>query len=471
MDDVENRRSLPSVFVDTMKRSIGRTSPRPSRNSPTMNISPAPPATIIRLQSPSDDDISYYVPSEHVGTHTFFAHGVYSARESVINLPPRALQRWTSTLQNELDVELGPIRSKAVRKFKDEQERAKIEKPELRLSGRRPSGSNDGVSLSVAVWVLCGSKWCQEKVKKRLGSRMPPGWTLEVHVGASVWGAVHAPTTLDLNLERPIRLQEDMELYLHVETPDDGGSACGRLVCSTVVVRGDVVDQRISRLGGRLDISSNRLVITTAHGMVEHLMAVSQPVASAPEPSAPPLDSCDESDDSCTEEGDDDDLQAELEATPRGRIGYKDPSSVSCWKTATLGGPARFLGMRLDELVASDRSVRTPFSKENANSSPRSTDFAVLDVPEIASAENTYITQGDQQANRTRVRRFQKGDDTMVGNVEVLVDDSRPEKGFLLRQSSSISVRGITLETRKVEIREPLGRLPTIPGAHLWSKN
>lgn len=362
------------------------------------------------------------------------------------------------------------IRSNAVRRFKFEQERARIEKPELRLSGRRVEESG-GVTLSFAIWVLCGDKWCCRKVKKRLENNSSitcRNWTLEVHIGSSIFGASQDEKLVEVNLERPILRQDKTALYLHVEPLNDGGSACGRLVCSTLKHDGSVAAQRFSRLGGRLDISSDQLLITTAHGMLQ-LFAISQSFTRASEnhsASQDLLDWTDTGSENCTAESSDCDIQTEDGASFRDGMGYKDPHNAPSWIPVGVRGPVKFPGLEFDEKGASGRNPTTSSTPEIPYAELTGSDFALLEIPEMAAAGNSYC---DRQ-NKTWVTRFSQSDDMLPGQVMVLVDDAEPVNGFLLPQSSSISVRGITMETTKVELEAPLGRFPTIFGMHARPK-
>ncbi|KAH6987098.1 hypothetical protein EDB80DRAFT_731349 [Ilyonectria destructans] len=410
--------------------------------------------------TPSDEEIPLFVPSRTLQAYTYYSHNAYCARPSMIKLPSEALKSWNETLQREWDVELNSIRSIVVRKCgRKSQVESKIEKPELRLSGRAATGSN-GVNLSLAVWILCGSGWCRDKVKKKLRELslfQSCHWQIEVQEGASVYGAIQDSVPLqNLDLGHPIRLREDTELYLHVETPEDNESACGRLVCSTIMTQGVVAEQRLSRLGGRINIADDRLVVTTAHGMLEHLMAVPQSSSSTSESSgssnSDEFEESDTEDEDCTADSGDGQQDGTETCEPhRDRLGYKNPEHVSSWTPARLGGPVNFLGMGTDALGSDTRGSWSHLAVAD-------TDFALLEAPELNTAKNTYAMHSNQDSSPTWVRHFPHNEGMMSGPVKVLVDDDQPENGFILPQSSSISVQGITVETQKVELREPLAR-------------
>lgn len=416
--------------------------------------------------TPSDEEIPLFVPSQTLQAYTYYSHNTHCARPSMIKLPSEALKSWNETLQREWDVELNSIRSVVVRKCgRKSQGEAKIEKPELRLSGRAATGSN-GVNLSLAVWILCGSGWCRDKVKKKLKKLslfQSCNWQIEVQEGASVYGAIQDSVPLqNLDLGHPIRLREDTELYLHVETPEDNESACGRLVCSTIMTQGVVAEQRLSRLGGRINIVDHELVVTTAHGMLEHFMALPLSSSSTSESSgsfnSDEFEESDSEDEDCTEDSGDGQQDGTETCEPhRDRLGYKNPEHISSWTPVRLGGPVNFLGMGSDALGSDSRGSWSHLAVAD-------TDFALLEVPELNTAKNIYTMHTNQDSSPTWVRHFPHNEGMMSGPVKVLVDHDQPENGFLLPQSSSISVQGVTMETQKVELREPLGKLPTIFG-------
>lgn len=144
-------------------------------------------------------------------------------------------------------------------------------------------------------------------------------------------------TLQNLDLGHPIRLREDTELYLQVETPEDNESACGSLVCSTIMTQGVVAEQRLSRLGGRINIADDRLVLTTAHGMLEHVMAV--PQLSPGSSHGGEFEESDTEDEDCTEDSGDGQQDGTETCEPhRDRLGYKNPKHISSWTLARLGG-------------------------------------------------------------------------------------------------------------------------------------
>lgn len=463
----------PSLEVATMAseplHSPVGSAMRAALNVALLNNAPLP-SVVTKTQNhqyetfPPDEGVIKPIPH-----HTDLFRAVAS------KMPDSALERWNDKkgddgklvrgMQHQLHVDLDVVRTTITKKCKPKSgSEATVQMPELRMVGGKV-GTGNLVKLETTIWISCTCKCSKNKVKEFLRRDLPwvqdncqnLGWRLEVRVDPpAVFSAVEYPARLtNLTLERPIRLRDNTEMYLHVEDSDDNTSACGRYLCTTFVGEGNVTKQRFSRLGGLIDLNGKTLVVTTAHSILERFMSDLQPPSEELQSDSSQDDQSDEpaskSDDDTDDNGcaSDQSGPSEPSIPHPNALGYKDPATISSWKPIQFGGPINFLGLGRHTLTSQAGGGKAP-------QHPPGTDFALFELgPEMVTAENTY---SDPTAYKTLVGSYSEKQDMKYGPVEILVDDERPEHGFLLPQASGIYIRGIMLETRKVELHAPLGR-------------
>ncbi|KAK1517960.1 uncharacterized protein CCOS01_12217 [Colletotrichum costaricense] len=164
---------------------------------------------------------------------------------------------------------------------------------ELRMSGccqKLKTGKDRKVNLYPCVWILCGSKWCRNKIRKATERLELPqnlsSQRIEVHEGGPTFNAS------EVNIPRS-QLDNDRALvpgvahsggtilhHIEVSPKQECGSICGILCCTTFVKDGNVIDQHVSRIGGvltetffDLDYKIWPLALTTAHGIFDLLLS------------------------------------------------------------------------------------------------------------------------------------------------------------------------------------------------------
>ncbi|SCO84736.1 uncharacterized protein FRV6_08863 [Fusarium oxysporum] len=418
------------------------------------------PGPLLAAMPEESENLRYVVLDDGEGSITPMRHhkGLFCAVVSKIPLPESALKEWNGEegIQNEFNQNLSPIRYRVVKKCRG----ATVQTPDLRMVGGTVKGLDSVVELRTTVWISCTNacsrkrvvKYIDEELKSFKGNVERLGWRLEVRVDPDpvFTAAEYSVPPMNLTLERPIKLRDNTEMYLNVEVSENI-SACGRYLCTTFTKDREVTGHRLSRLGGLIELNGKTLMITTAHPMLERFMSdldISSSCSSQCEQSveSDPESDDDTSDDECA--CDQSDL-SEASESYQDLLGYKNPGTITRWKPIQLGGPINFLGLGRHSLMPQASGGQTP-------QHPLGTDFALFElIPEMINATNTYNNHGKYQ---TSVETYSPEQCMKAGPVDILMDDERPGRGFLLPQASGIYVRDIMLETRKVELDKPLAR-------------
>ncbi|KAF6834734.1 hypothetical protein CMUS01_06051 [Colletotrichum musicola] len=152
---------------------------------------------------------------------------------------------------------------------------------ELRMSGRRESGWSDTVKISPCIWILCGSKWCRDKIRKATKFFDLPvrlfKQRIEVHCGGPTFNAnltLIPRAKLHMDPSRSLIVSDQgFLLYHHIEGRSGNiNSVCGMVCCITLVQYDHIILQHVSRIGGVLvrgffnfDFDIFPLAVTTAH--------------------------------------------------------------------------------------------------------------------------------------------------------------------------------------------------------------
>ncbi|CAI0649860.1 unnamed protein product [Colletotrichum noveboracense] len=163
---------------------------------------------------------------------------------------------------------------------------------EVRISGRRETPLSRSIEMGPCLWILCGSKWCQKRVREVAQQlTLPVDLSLqqiEIHTGFPVPNALETVVPMsqllsDKTINWGLNHFGGHILY-HLEGQELASgqfSACGLLCCATYVKDGKVVKQHISRIGGLLtfgksdyQIESENTAVTTAHGVFDRLWSL-----------------------------------------------------------------------------------------------------------------------------------------------------------------------------------------------------
>ncbi|KAK4143441.1 uncharacterized protein C8A04DRAFT_28866 [Dichotomopilus funicola] len=215
----------------------------------------------------------------------FFHQNLYYGLHTKIKCPEVATRTWDEDIKTRLSLDLIPVQECMSRKKKD----SAVEL-DLRMSGTAQFGATT-ITLSPAIWILCGSQYCRKKIQKEVAKltwlRVFNRYAIEIHRGAPILATSLPPTSVfldNLDLGHPFPLPSSISnnIRLHIHLEDDEGSAgsgCGRLCCFTLLHNNLEPVQRFSRLGGMLDIEAQQKItpfgLTTAHG-IHQLLVMAQ---------------------------------------------------------------------------------------------------------------------------------------------------------------------------------------------------
>lgn len=169
-----------------------------------------------------------------------------------------------------------------------------VVKPDFRWAGQQQSqGQAIVIELQPTVWISCNSPELREAIVDGLLHAPWLTWldaADELRHGRIVvddawkWASGNVARNIALTLGHGMHLPSGHQLYLNVEKREDGDSACGLLLCTTVTREGSIVGQWISRVGGILELGDGRTVaVSTAHGPIEDMLIYRERLSSQPQ--------------------------------------------------------------------------------------------------------------------------------------------------------------------------------------------
>ncbi|KAF6822259.1 hypothetical protein CPLU01_12119 [Colletotrichum plurivorum] len=238
-----------------------------------------------------DYSITYSTKCED--TYQFRDTNIWVGRESKVSVPAPVQKEWTN-IKERLLIALEVTKKKmeandcCEKHARRRHPRELVFTPELRMSGRLETRWSKTVRISSCIWILCGSTWCRDKIRKATKSMDLPvslfKQRIEVHCGGPTFNAGHAlipraKLRMDSSSSLVVNEQEGLLLYHHIEgRPEDMNGVCGMVCCTTLVKEDRIIDQHISGIGGVLireflnyDFDVFPLAMTTAHGALESL--------------------------------------------------------------------------------------------------------------------------------------------------------------------------------------------------------
>ncbi|KAK5662717.1 hypothetical protein OQA88_8633 [Cercophora sp. LCS_1] len=321
---------------------------------------------------------------------------------------------------------------------------------EFRLAGRVKPPNLTQIELRPIIYVSCTAERVKKLIEKALrDSDLEWATTFEtwVRVGGLVLNSARTAiqvTGLDLASGGGFRFRDLVRVYLHLQVPDDGVSACGLLLCATITYKGAVVDQRLSRLGGLLKVDGTATWATsTAHGIVDALYRCSR---MEPEPSIRnrpgepgaehPTDSRDgEEEDEINESHSDDRFSSHHQTL----LGHVNPRKISRWRQIT--------DIRALEFIQPAITAAPGASRKRAH------DFALFGVWD--RLQNSYVEDG----SRHLIHGYLKDKDlpTADEDVKILLGGGVNPSGRIQPLASSIYLSGAEFKTKKISLPSPLG--------------
>jgi hypothetical protein len=332
---------------------------------------------------------------------------------------------------------------------------------ELRMSGYASSPHSTHVALIPRIWVLYDHDRWKKQVKKfvqELEWLNHEGFgPVEIRKGSPRLATMN-PLMLVENLRllphQGFPLRGDWYLHLHVEARPDP-SAIGRLCCATATKNGSIRGQRISRIGGIVNIDSQRrLAITTAHGMLElvwdALMDLEPDDDTDSDRSSPSSECSGYESDASSAFGDAPWFEASWPTLPSG----VKPQEVRHWESVEILGVTSFLGSgHLDPRAAMFGSTVPQPSKQD-------TDFSLWGIPGADVLNNEY-SSSDEPREKMLIRHSESSPFTQSAttiSLDLLLGPENASKVQLLPGKSRFMTRGVCFAGRKVRTKAPLGR-------------
>ncbi|EQB47745.1 hypothetical protein CGLO_13084 [Colletotrichum gloeosporioides Cg-14] len=332
---------------------------------------------------------------------------------------------------------------------------------ELRMSGccqKHETGKDRKVTLYPCVWILCGSKWCRDKIRKvteRL--ELPQNLSsqrIEVLEGGPTFNAS------EVNIPRS-QLDNDRALvpgvahsggtilhHIEVAPKQECRSICGMLCCTTFVKDGNVIDQHVSRIGGvltesffGLDYKIWPLALTTAHGIFDLLLSEASDDSELTSGSGkskylqPSASGSYSSDSESVYDTDEESSRSEAEIEI---LGNRNASSVTKWTPLEDVVGINFMGERLSSEQVFDRG--TP------------ADYTILRSDTLNSCRNLISSDPSVE-----VTTFVLNSNLTPGPVSLIIGIDEVSEASLLPDIVKMPWRQEALLVRKLYTSAPLG--------------
>ncbi|KAF5008077.1 hypothetical protein FDECE_5626 [Fusarium decemcellulare] len=381
-------------------------------------------------------------------------------------------EQWSSSLpvgiKLRLDLDLEPTRRK-MRRTAARRGRPRSESDfnaELRMSGYRTSLREQHVSLSPCLWIFCASSWVVKGVRKALKGI---GWIkdlirVEICVGGASFCSAESIIPIEqlgsiADAQHSVNFGGGQFLY-HIARlrPELASpSICGWLCCATYTKEGQVVDQRVSRIGGMLtsQLLDNELlsfhnhdsVMTTAHGMFG-----CTDFEDSTSNSDTDIDDESESEESEDVEGQVDEWRLERPAKSTQSfsnqlVGDIDVKTVSSGWIAFDSVP----GVNFSSHCGSDRGAH---SRENTMMS----DYMLLKTETVRLLHNSYLLRcPDSEIPRVEViNTYSTEQELSPGPIWLILGFDDVEQASLLPGKSTIYLGGREIAVQKILLRAPL---------------
>ncbi|KAK2867976.1 hypothetical protein FQN49_003281 [Arthroderma sp. PD_2] len=447
---------------------------------------------------------------------------IYQGLLSKIPPPCEVIGLWRKSVHGTLCDHLRAVTARLGRKLPDAEV---ITEPALYMSGKKCPPSSvpylpgetrltDPVALVPTIWILCGSKRCQKRVKKYMDrATFLDNFRKKFGIGdpyitlGAPWPAAKTDSL------HPHIISEDDKISFAVQHPLDNKSACGLKAKFTIQ---DIdMTEWTSTIGGIILVDNSIFGLTTAHGVINKLIMLNGQSASPWAPTNHPTDmeeypsdseSESDSDSSSTisenplgsqhvtgpvhtqgggsfsndgslPEGDEDDDEAwrnEWHGSDLSRDTANSKRPLGRSRTARpahpqqSSGPPNYISpsnndeddeqhrhewLRLDlpQVIAYQGRGISSGSYSTPTSAPATSDFCLVDANQLGKLWNSF----SDSVNLTTffIDSFLETSKLNPGEVYIVTSTSGyPLKGYLLDGTSSIVLGGGTMKTRKIEV-------------------
>lgn len=409
------------------------------------------------------DNISTY-PLDSPKIYNFPGTNTWIGFESEVSTPALVQVKWPSIKERLLialevinkDMIAEQSREKHARK---KHPKRRVFTPELRMSGRRENWWSDNVKVSPCIWILCGSKWCRDKIRKVTKSFDLPvrlfKQRIEVHCGGPTFNAdqtlvPRAKLHMDPSRSLVLNEQEGFILYHHIEGRSEGiKSVCGRVCCTTLVKGDRIIDQHVSRIGGVLvrgffnyDFDIFPLAITTAHGAFECLfwpqLRDNRPFGDSIE-----VNYSDGGSDMSSESEDDEDYTKDLfqSSYELQHLGCRQVAEINEWIPLDHTVGINFMGKRFQFEDPSDPNTTPADYTVLKFDGLRDTHNVIRSTPEVAITTHT-LNEG-----------------LSPGPISLVLGLDNISEALLLPGTVQMKPTRETLTVRKIQLPRPLGTI------------
>lgn len=369
---------------------------------------------------------------------------IFVGKRLDIKPPPSIMNMWAEDILPRLSIDLQEISNAMISVQPD----ASIVEPHLCMCGVASKGQTY-VTLRPCIWIRCGSKRCKELVQTTIKNLNWLGFiTVEVHV-RSPWLATSGsgivpPIEVPLS-QNGISTFDGSSLFIHVEHRLPGSSACGMLCLASIARDGQILQQKLSRVGGLLFTMNTALrwslcAVTTAHGMFGqgYTTNANSTVGSS------------ESSNETESDDYDTDSEPEDDHTYESSVLFGAPNLnrvATVWQEISSERLLNFLGKSHNSILD-----ETPSNNEL----PKEADCALLDIANVFNLLNTYKSpDGVLNFLDSHIKDSGLGE----GIVHLVFGEQDVVEGYMLPEPSVLLIQGTIFHTRKIELQYPICEL------------
>lgn len=320
----------------------------------------------------------------------------------------------------------------------------------------RWAGVADGhqIELRPTIWVKCEGRQVKGLVEGVLANptlAWAASYNMQVQDSLVLTTTPSAVRIASLDPGRGgFRFHDSLRVHLHLQEPEDGVSACGLLFCTTITHAGVVIDQRLSRLGGLLELGGEAIYATsTAHGIIDALLRCAR-ITSKSQARRGPTEAGAKLELLSISGGD---WESEIDSAddntasqnPMAFWGLIDALHITKWRSIA---EIRALGFVTPAIASRHGQTWKLGAQSWAH------DLVLLGVWD--GLRNTYLQDG----SRHFIQGYLKDQELPAAeeDVTILLGGGTNPAGRIQPGLATISVAGVVFNTRRVLLFRPLGR-------------
>ncbi|KAK3339869.1 hypothetical protein B0T25DRAFT_523546 [Lasiosphaeria hispida] len=335
-----------------------------------------------------------------------------------------------------------------------------MEEPALRMSGEATGGAAGSVILSPRIWICCSKRY-RRQVKKAL-SHPFHNWaqntefgTIMVGDSAKLLARSEAITESSLGAgDMPsgsgIELSPGLSLHLEIEHVEPNIPISGLFCRATAMCDGVIISQKLSTIGGVIEVDGHQFGITTAHGMLDGVRDQLYQHIHPNQQGENLVDQGEYSDDESDSSSEGYNCYATYRRMPPA-AGPK-PRNISKWTPVGIGSVANFLGLKLVSSRMGDAS-NTKVCIDNALKS----DFALLELGDARKTRtNGYNEDPGRPGAIGSVTAAAETNGLSSGPVKIVLGPRLVVSGTLLADGGCLNVLDVAMQTRIIDLDSPL---------------